>query len=63
MTKNKSVFGIYRGNVEPAVNALKHAGFSNSDVSILLPENIDTEELLLAEPRPDRELILHRASE
>jgi hypothetical protein len=45
MTKNKSVFGIYRGNVEPAVNALKHAGFSNSDVSILLPENIDTEEL------------------
>jgi hypothetical protein len=45
MTKNKSVFGIYRGNVEPAVNALKHAGFSNSDVSILLPENVNTEEL------------------
>jgi len=45
MTKNKSVFGIYRGNLEPAVNRFEHAGFSNSDASILLPENINAEEL------------------
>lgn len=46
-TRNKSVFGIYltRSNVESAVNALKHAGFSNSDVSILLPENVNTGEI------------------
>ena len=47
MTNNKSVFGIYltRSNVESAVDALKKAGFSNSDVSILLPENVKTGEL------------------
>ena len=44
---NESVFGIYltRGSAEAAVSALKHAGFSNSDVSILVPENVKTEEL------------------
>ena len=43
-SKNKSVFGIYptRSNVESAVNALQHAGFSNSGVSILLPENLQS---------------------
>ena len=47
MTKDKSVFGIYltRSSVESAVSALKHAGFSNSDVSILLPENVKSDEL------------------
>jgi hypothetical protein len=47
MTKDKSVFGIYltRSSVESAVSALKHAGFSNSDVSILLPENVESDEL------------------
>jgi hypothetical protein len=44
---DESVFGIYltHSSVESAVSALKHAGFSNSDVSILLPENVQSEEL------------------
>ena len=47
MTKDESVFGIHltRSSVDSAVSALKHAGFSNSDVSILLPENVQSEEL------------------
>src|ERR1700722_15064377 len=47
MTEEESVFGIYltRSSVESAVSALKHAGFSNSDVSILLPENLQSEQL------------------
>jgi len=46
-TKNKSVFGIYptRINVESSVNALQHAGFSNADVSILLPEGLQSGEV------------------
>jgi hypothetical protein len=45
--KRKLVFGIYltRSSVESAVSALKHAGFSNSDVSILLPGNVQSEQL------------------
>lgn len=44
MARGKSVFGIYftRSNVESAVTALKHAAFSSSDVSVLLPESIET---------------------
>ncbi|MFZ0322246.1 MAG: DUF3341 domain-containing protein [Candidatus Sulfotelmatobacter sp.] len=40
----KSVFGIHftRGNVESAVDALKLAGFSSSEVSVLLPKNLET---------------------
>lgn len=47
MIKNRSVFGIYltRSNVESAVNALKDVGFLNSNISILLPENIQSGEL------------------
>ena len=47
MIENKSVFGIYptRNNVELAAAALKSAGFSGSDVSILLPENVKSGEL------------------
>jgi hypothetical protein len=47
LTNNKSVFGIYldRSDVESSVNALKNAGFSSSDVSILLPENLKTGDL------------------
>src|ERR1700723_2248025 len=47
MTKDESVFGIHltRSSVDSAVSALKHAGFSNSDVSILLPENVESDEL------------------
>jgi hypothetical protein len=39
-TRSAAVFGIYpsRTRVESTVSALKHAGFSNTDVSILLPE-------------------------
>jgi hypothetical protein len=51
MAKNKSVFGIYstRSEVESAVNALKDAGFSNSDVSVLLPENLGSKEVITKE--------------
>ena len=39
--KNTAVFGIYRDrtSVESAVDALKEAGFRNSDISALFPEN------------------------
>ncbi|MGA8430559.1 MAG: quinol:electron acceptor oxidoreductase subunit ActD [Candidatus Sulfotelmatobacter sp.] len=44
--KNTAVFGIYtdRSSVDRAVEALKTAGFSNSDVSVLLPEKQDTKD-------------------
>jgi hypothetical protein len=47
MPKNKSVFGIYstRSAVENAIVSLRDAGFSNSDVSVLLPENLGFKEL------------------
>ena len=48
MAKNASVFGIFltRGKAESAVDALQADGFSNSDVSLLLPENICSEEVV-----------------
>lgn len=47
MVENKSVYGIYvtRTQVELAVNALREAGFSNEEVSVLLPENLGSKEL------------------
>jgi hypothetical protein len=47
MSKNKSVFGIYgtRPGVENAVSAFKEGGFSNSDISVLLPENLGSKEI------------------
>ena len=44
--KNTAVFGIYtdRSSVERAVEALKAAGFSNNDVSVLFPENQGTKD-------------------
>ena len=47
MAKNKSVFGIYssRSAVENAVLALKDAGFQQSNVSVLLPENLGNREI------------------
>jgi hypothetical protein len=44
--KNTAVFGIYtdRIGVDRAVDALKAAGFSNSDVSALLPESQSTKD-------------------
>jgi hypothetical protein len=47
MAKNKSVLGIYstRPGVENAVSAFKDGGFSNSDISVLLPENLGSKEI------------------
>jgi hypothetical protein len=47
MARNKSVFGIYssRSGVENAVTALRDAGFQQSDVSVLLPENLGNREI------------------
>ncbi len=48
MTKNMSVFGIYlmRSEAETAVTALRDVGFLNSDISVLLPENPGSGELV-----------------
>jgi len=44
--KNTAVFGIYRDrrHAEQAVDALRAAGFRNSDVSVLLPDNAGTKD-------------------
>ena len=44
--KNTAVFGIYssRAATEAAVDALKGAGFRNTDISVLLPENQGTKD-------------------
>jgi|SRR5579859_3367383 Protein of unknown function (DUF3341) len=44
--KNTAVFGIYpnRTNVDSAVDALKAAGFKNTDISVLFPENEGTKD-------------------
>lgn len=44
--KNTAVFGIYRdyAGVENAVDALKAAGFRNTDISVLFPENAGTKD-------------------
>jgi len=44
--KNTAVFGIYktRSHAEQAVDALRMAGFRNSDVSALLPDNVGTKD-------------------
>jgi len=46
MAKNKVVFGIYsrRVGIESAVDALKVAGFRNTDISVLMPEKESTKE-------------------
>jgi hypothetical protein len=45
--KNTAVFGIYRDrtHAEEAADALRWAGFRNSDVSALLPDNLGTKDL------------------
>jgi hypothetical protein len=50
MSKNKSVLGIYssRSAVDDAISNLKVSGFSHSDVSVLLPENLGSRELATA---------------
>src|ERR1041385_3606073 len=44
--KNTAVFGIYRTRAaaEDAVDALRNAGFRNTDISVLLPENQGTKD-------------------
>ena len=44
--KNTAVFGIYQTyeGVETAVDALKAAGFRNTDISVLFPENVGTKD-------------------
>ena len=44
--KNTAVFGIYpnRTSVESAVDALKAAGFRNTDISVLFPEKTGTKD-------------------
>src|SRR5689334_10721643 len=44
--KNTAVFGIYRNRAEAenAVSALQNAGFRNTDISVLLPENEGTKD-------------------
>src|SRR6202790_4606645 len=44
--KNTAVFGIYHGRrgVEDAVDALRAAGFRNTDISVLFPENQGTKD-------------------
>jgi hypothetical protein len=44
--KNTAVFGIYPSYsaVESGVDALKAAGFRNTDISVLMPENVGTKD-------------------
>ncbi len=44
--KNTAVFGIYPAyaSVENAVDSLKEAGFRNTDISVLFPENVGTKD-------------------
>jgi hypothetical protein len=48
--KNTAVFGIYRdyAGVENAVDALKAAGYRNTDISVLFPENVGPKDFALA---------------
>ncbi len=47
--KNTAVFGIYPtcGAVDGAVESLRASGFRNTDISVLLPENLGTKDLKL----------------
>jgi len=48
--KNTAVFGIYQNQaaVERAVESLKDAGFRNTDISVLFPENTGTKDFAAA---------------
>jgi hypothetical protein len=45
--KNTAVFGIYRDRIslEYAVDTLRSEGFRNTDISVLLPENLGNKDL------------------
>src|SRR5262245_19852574 len=44
--KNTAAFGMYpsRGSVERAIEALKDAGYRNTDISVLFPQNSGTKD-------------------
>ena len=44
--KNTAAFGIYhdRASVEMAVDRLKAAGYRNTDISVLFPQNTGTKD-------------------
>jgi hypothetical protein len=46
MGSNTAVYGLYKdqSGVEEAVEALKDAGFRNTDISVLLPENVGSKD-------------------
>lgn len=46
MGANTSVYGLYRDRpgVEEAVDSLKRFGFRNTDISVLLPDNVGTKD-------------------
>src|SRR5271169_3499653 len=46
MSKNTAAFGIYqtRAAAEEAVAALRQAGFRNTDISALFPDNVGTKD-------------------
>jgi len=46
MSANTAVYGLYKNRmgVEEAVDALKHGGFRNTDISVLFPENSGTKD-------------------
>jgi hypothetical protein len=50
MASNVAVYGLYRDrpSVEEAVEALKQAGFRNTDISVLLPDNAGNKDFALA---------------
>src|SRR5438552_9422365 len=45
--KNKAVFGIYASyeSLQAAVDSLRTAGFRNTDISVLYPENVGSKDL------------------
>jgi len=47
--KNTAVFGIYqdRSHVESALDALRAAGFRNTDISVLFPDNSGTKDFAM----------------
>ena len=49
MATNTAVYGLYRDRpgVEEAVESLKQAGFRNTDISVLLPNNTGTKDFAL----------------
>ena len=58
--KNTAAFGIYtsRSGVENAVDELKAAGYRNTDISVLFPENVGTKDFAHRKTRKLRKVQL-----